>query len=106
MIAAAAEDESEWKDGAKVKRKAVCWKYFMCRYSETQPVKIEDVYCKIRGPESTIALSGNTSNMRSDLAHVRKDVLCEMLSSAAGGGAGGGDGNGGPGSCTGSGSNP
>ncbi|KAK3260039.1 hypothetical protein CYMTET_30989, partial [Cymbomonas tetramitiformis] len=56
-----ADEDSQWKDGAKTKRKAACWKYYMCRYSETQPEKIEDVYCKICGPEFTLVVSGNTS---------------------------------------------
>ncbi|KAK3246769.1 hypothetical protein CYMTET_43708 [Cymbomonas tetramitiformis] len=63
-----AEDDSEWKDGAKVKRKAACWKYFMCNH----------------------------------IAHVHKDVFCEMIYPASGSGVAGGDG-GGPGSCSGAG---
>ncbi|KAK3261734.1 hypothetical protein CYMTET_29362 [Cymbomonas tetramitiformis] len=68
----AAEDDSEWKDGAKVKRKAACCRYFMCKFSEIHPEKIESVYCKICGPDFTVEHSGNTSNMRSHLAHVHK----------------------------------
>ncbi|KAK3280619.1 hypothetical protein CYMTET_11547 [Cymbomonas tetramitiformis] len=74
----------------------------MCRYSEIHPEKIEDVYCKICGPEFTIAVSGNTPNMRSHLAHVHKDIFCDMISSAAGSGAGD---SGGSGLCSGSGTN-
>ncbi|KAK3277035.1 hypothetical protein CYMTET_14933 [Cymbomonas tetramitiformis] len=98
---AAADDDSEWKDGAKVKRKAACWRCFICKFSEFQPEKIESVYCKICGPDFTVEYSGNTSNMRNHLAHVHKDVFCKMVSSAEGNGVGGGDG-GGPGTCSGS----
>ncbi|KAK3245383.1 hypothetical protein CYMTET_45046 [Cymbomonas tetramitiformis] len=41
--------------------------------------KVAELQCKICGPEDLVAFSGNTSNLRSHLAHVHKDVFCKML---------------------------
>ncbi|KAK3256301.1 hypothetical protein CYMTET_34555 [Cymbomonas tetramitiformis] len=69
----AADEDPEWKDGAKSKRKAACWQHCMYKVSEDNE-KIVVVYCKTCGPTFAVGYSGNTSNMRSHLSHVHKDI--------------------------------
>ncbi|KAK3239785.1 hypothetical protein CYMTET_50315 [Cymbomonas tetramitiformis] len=62
---------------AKIKgRKAACWEHFLERLDDG---KTKGLLCKLCGPESEeLALSGNTSNMRSHLAHCHKPIFAEI----------------------------
>eukprot|EP00854_Cymbomonas_tetramitiformis_P002080 gene2080-biopygen1978 len=73
-----ADEDAEWKDGAKSKRKAACRQHFMYKVSEDNE-KIVVVYCKTCGPTFVVGYSGNISNMRSHLSHVHKDIYCQLV---------------------------
>ncbi len=69
----------DWVEGLGGKRKAACWRYYKVRVSPDQPDKVTAVCCKSCGPELSPTWSGNTSNLRSHLAHIHKDLYCKMI---------------------------
>ncbi|KAK3241997.1 hypothetical protein CYMTET_48279 [Cymbomonas tetramitiformis] len=78
---AADEEESsdlvEAKKG-KTKRRSLAWDHFWLKKND-ETDKVDFIVCKLCGPNSEpIPFSGNTSNLRSHLAHAHKDVFCKL----------------------------
>ncbi|KAK3288517.1 hypothetical protein CYMTET_4011 [Cymbomonas tetramitiformis] len=70
---------ASWIEGLGGRRKVPVWKHYKVRMDPDNSEKVAELQCKICGPEDLVAFSGNTSNLRSHLAHVHKDVFCKML---------------------------
>ncbi|KAK3257892.1 hypothetical protein CYMTET_33037 [Cymbomonas tetramitiformis] len=79
--ACAADDDSgdSWKEGKGGKRKAACWDFYKVKLEPGSTDKVVAVCCKVCGPDSSPTWSGNTSNLRSHLAHIHKDLYCQMV---------------------------
>ena len=70
---------AEWVEGKTAKRKAACWQFYKVKLDPEQNDKVVAVCCKVCGPELSPTFSGNTSNLRSHLAHIHKDLYCKMV---------------------------
>ncbi|KAK3234342.1 hypothetical protein CYMTET_55406 [Cymbomonas tetramitiformis] len=71
--------DENWVEGKGGKRKAACWACYKVRLCPEQPEKVLALCCKVCGPDSSPTWSGNTSNLRSHLAHIHKDLYCKMV---------------------------
>ncbi|KAK3276077.1 hypothetical protein CYMTET_15832 [Cymbomonas tetramitiformis] len=70
---AGSESASVYTDSKTKGRKAACWEHFLERLEDG---KTKGLQCKLCGPDSEeLAFSGNTSNMRSHLAHCHKPIF-------------------------------
>ncbi|KAK3272619.1 La ribonucleoprotein [Cymbomonas tetramitiformis] len=64
--------------GKKESRVLAILQYF--RLDPDNNDKILELVCKTCGEEDAVAYSGNTSNLRSHLSHVHKDLFCKLVS--------------------------
>lgn len=67
-------------EGLGQRRKAECWRFFKVKVDPGSNDKVLELMCKTCGPDVQIAYSGNTSNLRSHLSHLHKDLFCQLVS--------------------------
>ncbi|KAK3246174.1 hypothetical protein CYMTET_44280 [Cymbomonas tetramitiformis] len=74
------EESDGFEDASGGRRTSSCWKHYKVQKNEDG--KIVHVKCLLCPPENKpIPLCGNTTNLRSHLASMHKDVYCAMVSS-------------------------
>ncbi|KAK3270098.1 hypothetical protein CYMTET_21491 [Cymbomonas tetramitiformis] len=80
------EESDGFEDASGGRRTSSCWKHYKVQKNEDG--KIVHVKCPLSPPEiKPIPFCGNTTNLRSHLASMHKDVYCAMVSSDENGSA-------------------